>query len=122
VWAAPTGTEEKRLIWWVLNALTPETALDALLLGAAARLQAERRRAHRTAAHRHRPHLRRGQSDHRAAAADPRPRAAREALHLHARRPGADARAADGRGHAQPELGGPVLKKLFIAALVCALA
>jgi vanillate O-demethylase monooxygenase subunit len=26
VWAAPTGTEEKRLIWWVLNALTPETA------------------------------------------------------------------------------------------------
>ena len=26
VWAAPTGTEEKRLIWWVLNALTPESA------------------------------------------------------------------------------------------------
>jgi phenylpropionate dioxygenase-like ring-hydroxylating dioxygenase large terminal subunit len=26
VWAAPTGTEEKRLKWWVLNALTPETA------------------------------------------------------------------------------------------------
>src|SRR2546421_5141219 len=26
VWAAPTGTEERRLIWWVLNALTPETA------------------------------------------------------------------------------------------------
>lgn len=26
VWATPTGTEDKRLIWWVLNALTPETA------------------------------------------------------------------------------------------------
>jgi phenylpropionate dioxygenase-like ring-hydroxylating dioxygenase large terminal subunit len=26
VWAAPTGTEDKRLKWWVLNALTPETA------------------------------------------------------------------------------------------------
>jgi phenylpropionate dioxygenase-like ring-hydroxylating dioxygenase large terminal subunit len=26
VWAAPTGTEEKRVKWWVLNALTPETA------------------------------------------------------------------------------------------------
>ncbi len=25
VWAAPTGTEDRRLIWWVLNALTPET-------------------------------------------------------------------------------------------------
>jgi phenylpropionate dioxygenase-like ring-hydroxylating dioxygenase large terminal subunit len=25
VWAAPAGSEEKRLIWWVLNALTPET-------------------------------------------------------------------------------------------------
>ena len=25
VWAKPTGTDEKRLIWWVLNALTPET-------------------------------------------------------------------------------------------------
>lgn len=25
VWAAPTGTEDKRLMWWVLNALTPET-------------------------------------------------------------------------------------------------
>jgi len=26
VWAAPAGTGDKRLIWWVLNALTPETA------------------------------------------------------------------------------------------------
>jgi vanillate O-demethylase monooxygenase subunit len=25
VWAAPSGTQDKRLIWWVLNALTPET-------------------------------------------------------------------------------------------------
>ena len=25
MWAAPTGTEDKRLKWWVLNALTPET-------------------------------------------------------------------------------------------------
>jgi vanillate O-demethylase monooxygenase subunit len=26
VWARPHGTQEKRLVWWVLNALTPETA------------------------------------------------------------------------------------------------